>query len=206
MEPFLIAFLFWAILHSLTAGAGFKRLARRWLGDRTYAGLYRLLYNIVAGITFLPVLYLAAVALPDGQVWRVPWPASLLLRFGQLLGLLGLAISLWQTDLLRFAGLGQAIRYLRGAADVNPPPVLVTSGPYALVRHPLYLFSLIVLWLNPVLTWQGLIFNGAATLYFWIGSVYEERRLVEVFGSAYQAYRRRVPRLLPLKWPARPAG
>jgi methanethiol S-methyltransferase len=206
MIPFLIAFLLWAILHSLTAGAGFKRLACRWMGDRTFAGLYRLLYNMLAAITFLPVLYLAAVALPDGDVWRAPWPVSLLLRLGQLLGLVGLAVSLWQTDLLRFAGLGQALRYLRGAADLNPPPVLVTSGTYALVRHPLYFFSLVVLWFSPVLTWQGLIFNGAATLYFWIGSIYEERRLSAIFGPAYQAYRRQVPRLLPLKWPARPAG
>lgn len=204
MTPFLVAFLIWAVLHSLTAGAGFKRRVRSWMGDRAYAGLYRLLYNILAGITFLPVLYLAAVALPDEMVWNLSWPASLLLRLGQLVGLMGLALSLWQTDLLRFAGLGQAIRYLQGAKDVNPPPALVTSGTYALVRHPLYFFSLMILWLSPVLTWQGLIFNGVVTLYFWIGSIYEERRLAETFGLAYQRYRRQVPRLLPLKWPVRP--
>jgi protein-S-isoprenylcysteine O-methyltransferase Ste14 len=40
----------------------------------------------------------------------------------------------------------------------------------------------------------GLIFNGMVTLYFWIGSVYEEKKLAREYGAAYEAYCRRVPR------------
>ena len=33
--------------------------------------------------------------------------------------------------------------------------------------------------------------------YFYIGTFFEERRLVRTFGEEYRAYQRRVPRFLP---------
>jgi protein-S-isoprenylcysteine O-methyltransferase Ste14 len=196
---FILAFAAWSVLHSLTASLGFKTLVRRRIGQRAYDGLYRLLYNLTSFLTFLPVLYLGAVILPRGVVWRIPVPVNLLFFFLQAVGILGLLLSLLQTDLLRFAGLGQAVRYLQGASDLDPPARLVTSGTYALVRHPLYAFSLLFLWFTPLMTWSMLIFNVGATLYFWIGSIYEERRLLAAFGDAYRAYKKEVPRLLPIR-------
>jgi protein-S-isoprenylcysteine O-methyltransferase Ste14 len=35
------------------------------------------------------------------------------------------------------------------------------------------------------------------SFYFYIGSFFEERRLLAEFGAAYQAYQQRVPRLIP---------
>ncbi|NJN97397.1 MAG: hypothetical protein HC875_26600 [Anaerolineales bacterium] len=35
------------------------------------------------------------------------------------------------------------------------------------------------------------------TLYFYVGTFFEERRLLMEFGSAYRAYQQRVPRLIP---------
>ena len=35
------------------------------------------------------------------------------------------------------------------------------------------------------------------TLYFYIGSIYEERRLVVEFGQTYREYQQCVPRLIP---------
>lgn len=34
-------------------------------------------------------------------------------------------------------------------------------------------------------------------LYFWIGSIYEERNLVKDYGKAYEKYRQEVPRFIP---------
>jgi methanethiol S-methyltransferase len=196
---FALAFIFWAALHSMTAGLAFKQAMRRLMGERAYDGLYRLLYNAFSVLTFIPVLYAGGRILPQVFAWVVDRPGRWFLYGLQAIGLIGVGVSLLQTDLLRFAGLGQAVRYLRGAPEVNPPPRLVVRGLYRLVRHPIYFFSLIFLWANPVMSLAALVFNLAATAYFWIGSGYEERRLLATYGEAYQQYRRRVPRLIPLK-------
>jgi len=196
---FLLAFITWAVLHSLTASIAFKDMIRDWTGARRFDGLYRLAYNAIAVFTFVPVLLLLASSLPNRILWRVSQPLSFLFLFVQLIGLIGLAISLWQTDLFRFAGLGQALRYLQGDEPINPPPTLVVKGTYAYVRHPLYFFSLLLIWFLPVMTLNAFLFNMMATLYFWVGSIYEERRLYATFGEAYERYRQRVPRLIPIK-------
>jgi len=53
--------------------------------------------------------------------------------------------------------------------------------------------------LNPVMTLGSFLFNVLATLYFWIGSIYEERRLLAAFGEAYEEYKRSVPGLVPIR-------
>ena len=71
---------------------------------------------------------------------------------------------------------------------------------YLTLRHPLYTFSMVFLWSRPSYTVKDLIFNGAITLYFVIGSVYEEGRLIERFGQDYVNYQREVPRFVPRPW------
>jgi protein-S-isoprenylcysteine O-methyltransferase Ste14 len=199
MIPFMIVFVVWALVHSLTASLRFQAKMQQLMGQRAYDGLYRLLYNLFSVLTFLPVIVLAASALPDDVVWALPSPYSWIFILIQVAGLAGLAVSLIQTGALHFAGLSQALDYLTGRAEIDDEPSLVTSGMYAYVRHPLYFFSLVILWFAPVVTWQTLAFDLAATAYFWIGSVHEERKLVRMYGEAYENYRQRVPRLLPIK-------
>lgn len=197
MVQFFASLLVWTLLHSLTANKRFKVGMRRALGERRYAGWYRLGYNFFALLTFLPVLYFMATAVPARILWRIPVPWAYGAMLVQLVGLLGLLYALLQTDVWSFVGVRQARRYLQGAAQPDLPPRFVTSGPYAWVRHPLYLFSLLVLWFTPVMGLSNLLFNSVATIYFWIGSMHEERRLAETFGAAYRDYCERVPRLLP---------
>jgi protein-S-isoprenylcysteine O-methyltransferase Ste14 len=70
---------------------------------------------------------------------------------------------------------------------------------YAVVRHPVYLFSLVFLWATPVMLVSTLTFNVTATIYFYVGSVFEERGLAALYGDRYREYQQRVPRLFP--WP-----
>ena len=79
---------------------------------------------------------------------------------------------------------------------------LVTRGLYSLVRHPMYLASLLVIWLSPGMSLNTLVLFVLMSLYFFVGSVHEERLLVAQFGEEYEAYRARVPRIIPwLKLP-----
>lgn len=185
----LLAFGLYAVLHSLLAGAGVKDWATRRLGAGAVQRCYRLFFNMVGVVSLLPVLALAAW-LPDGLLYRLPvWalPFSLL---GQLAGLGLLAASLRQTGIGDFLGLSQ----LAGPAG---PGGLVTSGVYAHVRHPLYTGSLLVLWLLPRMSGNSLALIFAITLYFMIGSWFEERKLEKAFGQAYRDYQARTPAFIP---------
>lgn len=197
MLALLLALVFWAVVHSLTADARSKRLFQQRLGDRVYAGTYRLLYNVFSLLSILPLFYLLTVHVPERVLWSVPMPFRLLNYAFMLVGILGLALSLWQTDVWEFIGLRQFNEMLRGNNKPNANPSLIVTGTYALVRHPLYLFSLLFIWARPVLTLQSLLFNIWVTAYFVIGSYFEEKRLVAIYGDNYRAYRERVPRLLP---------
>jgi protein-S-isoprenylcysteine O-methyltransferase Ste14 len=65
------------------------------------------------------------------------------------------------------------------------------------VRHPLYLFSILLLWLTPTITANLLTLYGLMTLCLRLGWIHEERRLLAELGPAYEDYRARVPRLTP---------
>jgi methanethiol S-methyltransferase len=198
MLTLAITFIIWSLLHSITAATTFKGWVRRQLGERVYQGWYRLAYNVLAAVTLLPVLYLLARHAPRQVVWQIPWPLNLLAIMVQVIGAAGVLVSLAQTDFWQFAGIDQAIRYLREEEEVERPSNLRTNGLYNLVRHPLYFFSLLFLWFVPMMTLGFLLFNVVATLYFAFGSLVEERKLEAYFGEAYRHYRERVPWLVPL--------
>jgi protein-S-isoprenylcysteine O-methyltransferase Ste14 len=196
---FLIGFVIWAVVHSVTAASSTKQAFRTRFGERAYQGLYRLLYNVVSVVSFLPILYILWTQIPQVTLWTIPAPWRYISMGIQLLALVGLAISLLQTDIWSFVGLRQAARFLQGAADPSVPDKFVKTGTYRWVRHPLYFFSLLFIWLNPVMMLGSFLFNVLATLYFWIGSIYEEKRLLAAFGEAYEEYKRSVPGLVPIR-------
>jgi len=196
---FVIGFVIWAVVHSVTAASETKSAFRERFGERAYQGWYRLLYNLISLLTFLPILYILWTHIPQVTLWTIPYPLRIASMIIQLLALVGLAISLLQTDVWSFMGLRQAARFLQGADDPAVPDRFVRTGTYRWVRHPLYFFSLLFLWLNPVMTLGSFLFNVLATLYFWIGSIYEERRLLAAFGEAYEEYKRSVPGLVPIR-------
>jgi protein-S-isoprenylcysteine O-methyltransferase Ste14 len=49
------------------------------------------------------------------------------------------------------------------------------------------------------MTGQLLVFNILSTVYFVLGSIHEEGRLVTQFGEVYTNYKQRVPRLIPIR-------
>ena len=75
---------------------------------------------------------------------------------------------------------------------------LAQTGPFALVRHPMYLGGLAVAAGIAVLTvgWLTWIYTAALFLLLDVKSRREERWLAEKFPE-YRAYRRRVRKLVP---------
>lgn len=198
----LLACLLYGALHTLLAGQPVKDYARRRLG-RAGARYYRLFFNLQAGVTLLPVFFLAW-RLPDAEIYRIPAPWNLLTLLVQILALAGLWVGVRQTGILQFLGLDALF-------SANPPDTarLVTGGLYRWVRHPLYTCGLLLLWLVPTMTWNLLALAIGLTVYILVGIYFEERKLLREFGPAYAEYRRRTPALIPFpanRIPPRPPG
>lgn len=193
MSIFIILFslALWGVVHSITASHFFKDMMRRTVGDGSMR-FYRFGYNVFSVISFAPILYLMAV-LPNQPAYDVPAPWRYGMMAGQAVSALLLFAAFLQTDALSFVGLSQLL-----GAEEQAPGQLVTRGLYRVVRHPLYTFSLLFLWLSPSVSQNSLTLYIGATLYILIGAYFEERKLLRDFGEAYAEYKRKTPMLIPL--------
>jgi protein-S-isoprenylcysteine O-methyltransferase Ste14 len=123
-------------------------------------------------------------------------PHSLAMELaGLIIILLGLTLRIWTR--LTIAGMYSG--YLR----VKVGHVLVTDGPYQLVRHPGYT-GFVIMALGLCIGYSSLIGLIAIPLLLLPGLAYrmkvEERMMVEHFGKEYQAYAGRSKKLIPGVW------
>lgn len=185
-----LLWLSFGVVHSLLAGTTVKHRLHPWLGRG-----YRVTYNVVAAIHVALILFAGRVLLGSTAV-EFGWsqPVHLLFTGVQGTGTLLVAIALLHYDLGRFSGLTQLLN--RDAdTPANKEPLQV-SGLHRYVRHPLYLGAYLYLWGR-----IGDEFDLAtaiwASVYLAVGTHFEERRLVDLYGDDYTEYRRCVPALIP---------
>jgi len=77
-------------------------------------------------------------------------------------------------------------------------PELVTSGPYHLVRHPIYSGILVAgIGTSVALSWLWLIAVALAGVYFVYSATVEERNMATQFPQTYPAYKRSTKMFLP---------
>jgi protein-S-isoprenylcysteine O-methyltransferase Ste14 len=153
-----------------------------------------------------PWFYLAATVLFLGIChlgWR-PLPQTFsatsrawMLGLGCLLYFPGMSFVLWGRLTL---GNNYFIS-TRFGAQLFAGHQLVTSGPFAIVRHPMYtglfLAALGSLLIYP--TWTTLLFAGCAPLI--IGRARREEEVLRAeFGEQWQEYCKRVPAFFPRLW------
>ena len=180
------ATILYGAVHSLLASHTLKSKLELKLGRA-----YRLFFNAFASITLLPLLALVPL-LPDRVLYRIPWPISAVMGFIEVIAVLAAIVTLLQTDVLRFLGIRQVLQ-----TDSLSTNTLQLTGMYRWVRHPLYFFSLIFLWFSPIMTLNQLTLYSGFSLYFYFGSILEERKLKSQFGEVYQQYQQQVPMLIP---------
>lgn len=179
---FAIVFSWWTLVAYL--------VVRWWRARRTRAGSeqgrrterasrYGMLYEAL-GIAIV-------FSLPAPQP---PAPAWLLLS----------AILALGAALLGCAAAAQLGPFLRVQAVVTSDHELITGGPYAFVRHPIYASLLYLLIATGIYmgNWLALLI---ALPVFILGTELrvhcEDKLLAERFGPAFQEYRAKVPAYLP---------
>lgn len=143
---------------------------RRLVGSGDKIGLFVLPF-LIAGL-------ILNIAYPS--IFDVGGPPTVLRVVSVLVLIPGVAIWIWS-----------AVLILRNV----PRGELITSGPYALMKHPLYtgVALLVVPWIGFLLnTWLGAVLGVVLYLGDRIFAPEEEAALSKSFGSRWEAYRSRV--------------
>ncbi len=139
---------------------------------------------------------------PDIIIYDLPGPFDIIILILQFLSLAGLLWSFKYFSGKEFLGIKQVERYLNNnylIDELDEKLTLKISGPYKFSRHPVYLFSILFLLFRPIMDLFYVTVFICALAYFYVGSIYEERKLVENFGEIYREYQNQVPRIFPAK-------
>jgi len=179
-----------AVQHSVMARPWFKDAWTQIVPEPAERSTYVLLSSLALVLLFWQWRPMGSA------VWSVEDPIGRVALRG-LFGF-GWAVVLVCTFLINhfdLFGLRQVWLYLIGKPYTRLR--FVTPGPYRLVRHPLYVGWLFAFWATPTMTVAHLVFAITTTAYILVAIQFEERDLVNEYGSTYERYRQGVPMLLP---------
>jgi methanethiol S-methyltransferase len=193
----VILFSLFAASHTWLASRKLKISLAEKIGDKI--AFYRLFYNLSSLIFFSA--FIALSPKPDLIIYDLQYPFDLITFALQVLSFIGLIWAVRPIDLKEFIGIAQVERYFRQeypVEELDEKTELKIVGAFRYVRHPVYLFSILFLGFRPQMSLFYLVTFFCTAVYFHIGSIFEERKLVAIFGDQYREYQSRVPRLFPL--------
>jgi len=174
-----------------------------------------IVYWYVAAVGTKPVRRRESVASRVSHILPLVLAVALLLRPGMAGPGLAAPIVSYQPSfpvigaVLTAAGLGFAV-WARvhlagnwsGTVTLKQDHELVRSGPYAVVRHPIYTGILLAV-IGAVVAndrWSAVLALALMAAAFLRKIATEERFMAEAFGPAYAEYRRATARLVPYLW------
>jgi methanethiol S-methyltransferase len=182
-----ILFTIFALHHSIMARSG----AKAWITRLIPADLERSVYVWIASLLFLAVCWLWR-PLP-GVVWLVNGGPGWVLYVAQGLGMMLTLAAARLVGVWELAGVKQP--------DPSKPIAFNAIGPFAIVRHPIYLGWVLMVFATPAMTTSRLLFAIVSTAYLVAAIPFEERSLLESHRDAYRAYQTQMRwRLLPFVW------
>jgi len=183
----VLMFSVFAAHHSVLARQGTKRSLRRWVPPHLERAGY------VGGSAVLFAMTLSLWQPVPGLAWNLTGPWFVVSEVICLTGVVVIGISVSSLDLLAYLGLRQGLGLAAG-----PPETLRMDGPYRLVRHPVYLGWILLVWSLPVMTGTRLVFAAISTIYILLVMPYEEASFRRAYGAQYDAYATQVRwRLFP---------
>lgn len=172
-----VLFTIFACHHSLLARGTVKQAVERLVPQR----LLRSVYVWTASILLIAVCLLWQPI--GGDLYHIEvWSEAINITV-QLVGVLLIALSVRAIDALELAGIRDSSR----AADLQ------VRGPYRLVRHPLYLGWMLILFGAAHMTGDRLTFAIISSAYLVLAIPWEERSLEAAFPASYGHYKRMVP-------------
>jgi len=199
-DALIITSLFsgFAISHSVLASYKFKQKLTAKLGDKI--SFYRLFYNLSSILVFLFIYEISPK--PEYIIYDLKFPFDIIIVLFQIL--FGLAM-LWvfkSINGMEFLGFSQIKRFSQknyNTNDLDEKMELRIDGIFKYSRHPIYLFASLFLILRPTMDFFYLVFLINMLLYFYIGSYFEEKKMLKIFGDEYKNYQANVSRFIPTK-------
>jgi protein-S-isoprenylcysteine O-methyltransferase Ste14 len=193
-----LLFALYGFVHSVAASEKVKKLFRKIFGK--LIAFYRFGFNVFAVFGLYLIWDLAPH--PSLQIYKLPPPYDYLVLIPQFISLAGIIWCFKYICFKEFIGLNQIDRYLKNEYsenDLDENYTLRIEGPYKYSRHPIYFFSIIILMFRAEMSLFYLTMFISFTAYFYIGSYYEEKKMVRLFGDDYRDYQKKVPRIFPYK-------
>lgn len=197
MITYLMLTVFWLIFfatHSALASSQIKLRVNNL--HPLFKSYYRLFYNLISTIILAPIIY---------TYFKLP--AEFILKPTQAFEILGYILVISATYILvagfknyrtdEFVGIYQ----IKNHHEFHPSN-LSRTGWNSIVRHPLYFGGIIlIVGLFLIAPTIKLGITGLlAITYLYIGTLWEEKKLISEFGSAYLVYQKEVSMILPIKW------
>ena len=192
----VVLFSVFALHHTVFARERIRGALTQALGP-----LERSFYVWVASLLFIAVCRLW-LPLP-GIVWEVEGAARFILIFLQIGGITFSVYSAAAIDIWELAGIRQLNSQLP-TPDSQPLPTsnlqkeseFKTTGPYGLVRHPIYLGWFLIVFAVGTMTMTRFVFAVVSCVYILLAIPFEERSLRRSTNGAYDRYIQKVPRKL----------
>ena len=184
MKNNVILALLWVgygIIHSVLASDAVKKIFP--------TKYYRLVYNLIAIVLLIPILYFQITA----ESKRLMEDSI----FNQILGGIMMSSGIF---MMYISIKGYASKEFLGLDfDHKEPIMLKTDGLSEFIRHPLYTGTLLFFWglFGFFATETFLTTALFITIYVRIGIYFEEKKLVRTFGGQYEEYQKNVPMLIP---------
>lgn len=180
-------------LHSYLISIGFTNRMTRWL--KKYYAFYRIFYVLLSLVLLIPLINYTAqsdseIIITYGQPWNI---VRVLVLCGSL------AIFFWaffiSYDSLAFWGIRPIIKFWK-IKTTDPSDEINKNGLLGIIRHPMYFALIIYLWCQTYKI-SDLVVNTVLTIYIFIGTILEEKKLVLKFGETYIKYQQEVPMVIP---------
>jgi protein-S-isoprenylcysteine O-methyltransferase Ste14 len=194
----LFRILFWILILGVLLMRIVFTLRVRLAGERVMPdraavkreGMAAFLVRVVGGFLVFGLLIAFAVQPPWLTALSIPLP-NVLRWLGFLLGLAGLAIWIWAQIALGKEWSPQL--------QLREKHRLVTAGPYARMRHPIY--SGMIVWVGGLAlvsaNWIFVVFGVLMCAMFIVRVPREEQMMIDAFGEEYREYMKRTERVFP---------
>lgn len=179
------------IQHSVMEGKNFKSSWTKIVPKQVERNIYVLISGILC---ILIALFWSPI---KGIIWEFQaGKIGFYITYGFFF--LGIVVLLTSTFLINhFELFGLQQSYLHMMQRSARQPRFTTFALYQIVRHPIYLGLIMILWFTPVMSLTHLSLSLLFTVYIFVGIYFEEKDLIKEYGNTYHQYKKNIPSVIP---------